>query len=71
MKPIEINETHITILEGFYTQATARVHMDNQVSEKVPVHRGVGQGVPISLKLFTATIQEGFFLKHVQLEEQG
>ena len=39
-----INETFITILEDTYTRATARVHMDNQISEEIPILRGVKQG---------------------------
>ena len=34
--------------------------MDNQVSEKIPILRGMRQRDPISPKLFTAIIQEGF-----------
>ena len=34
--------------------------MDNQVSEKIPILRGVRQGDPVFPKLFTATIQEVF-----------
>ena len=61
-----INETFITILEDTYTGATARVHIDSQVSEEISVLRGVIQGDPISPKLFTATIEEVF--KNAQLE---
>ena len=42
--------------------------MDNQVSEEIPILRGVKQGYLISPKLFTATIQEVF--KNAQLEEK-
>ena len=66
---IGINETYITILEDTYTGATARVHMDNQVVEEIPILRGVRQGGPVSPKLFTATIQWVF--KNAQLEEKG
>ena len=61
MRTIGINETYGTILEDIYTGTTVRVHnMDNQVSEKIPILRGVRQEDPISPKLFTATIQEVF-----------
>ena len=43
--------------------------MDSQVSEEIPIQRGVRQGDPISPKLFAATIQEVF--KNAQLEEKG
>ena len=68
MRPIGINETYTTIIEDTYTGATARVHMDSQVTEEIPVLRGVRQGDPIFPKLFTATIQEVF--KNAQLEEK-
>ena len=58
LRSIGINETYITILGDAYTGATARVHMDNQASEKISMLRGVRQGDPISPKLFTATISE-------------
>ena len=48
LRSIGINETYITILEDIYTGATGRVHMDNQVSEEIPILRGVRQGDPIS-----------------------
>ena len=50
MKPIII-----TILEDTYTGVTARVHIDSQVSEEIPILRGVRHGDPISPKLFTVT----------------
>ena len=34
--------------------------MDNQVSEKVPIQRGVRQEDPISPNVCTATVQEVF-----------
>ena len=42
--------------------------MDCQVSEELPILRGVRQVDPVSLKLFTATIQ---VFKNAQLEEKG
>ena len=66
---ISINETYITILEDIYTSATARVHMNNEVSEEIPILRGVRQGDPISPKLFTAAIQEVF--ENAQPGEKG
>ena len=69
LRSIGINETYITFLEDIYTGATVRVHMDNQVSEEIPILRGVRQGDPVSPNLFTATIQGVF--KIAQLEEKG
>ena len=45
------------------------LYMDSQVSQEIPILRGVRQGNPTSPKLFTATIQEVF--KNAQLEEKG
>ena len=69
MGSIGINETSVIILKDTYTGATARIHIDNQVSEEIPILRGVRQGDPISPKLFTTTIQEVF--KNAELEEKG
>ena len=60
LRSIDVNETYFTILEVTYTGATARVHTDNQVSDEIPILRGVRQGDPISPNLLTATIQEVF-----------
>ena len=57
LRSIGIKETYITILDDIYTGAAARVHMDNQASEEIPLLKGMRQGNPISPKLFTATIQ--------------
>ena len=55
-----MNETYVKILENIYKGATARVHLDNHVSEPFAIERGVRQGDPISPKLFTAVIEEIF-----------
>ena len=58
LRTIDINETYVTILEDIYTRPIAGVHMNNQVSEKIPMLRGVRHGNLIFPKLLTATIQE-------------
>ena len=58
-----------TPTEDTYAGATARVHIDSQVSEEIPILRGVRQGDPISSTLFTATIKE--VVKNFQQEENG
>ena len=69
MRSIGINSTYISILGDVYIGNTARVHMGNQVSQEIPILRGVRQGGPISPKLFTANIQQ--VLKNAQTEEKG
>ena len=66
---IGINETYVNIIEDIYEEATARVHIENHVSETIHIARGVRQGDPISPKLFTTTIQEVF--KNSDLEQRG
>ena len=69
LRSIGTNETFITILEDTYSGATARVHMDNQVSEEIPILRGVKRGDPISPTVFTSAVHGVF--KYAQLEEKG
>ena len=67
LRKINVNETYVKILENIYEGATARVHLDNHISEPFVIERGVRQGDPISPKLFTATIEEIF--KKADLEK--
>ena len=43
--------------------------MDNQISEEIPILRGVRQEGPVSPKLSSATVPEAF--KNLPLEEKG
>ena len=58
LRKINVNETYVENLENIYKGATARVQLDNHVSEPFATGRGVRQGDPISPKLFTAMIEE-------------
>ena len=69
LRNIGINETYINIIEDIYTDATAKVHIEKEMSEEIKILRGVRQGDPISPKLFTATIEEVF--KNCEIEERG
>ena len=66
---MNIPSTYINILQDIYTNATARIHLDNEVSSVINIKRGVRQGDPISPKLFTATIEEVF--KQPELDSNG
>ena len=43
---VNINETYLNILEDIYTEASARVHMNNQVLEEISILTGVRQVGP-------------------------
>ena len=53
-----MNERYVKILQYVHRQATARIHLDNLVSDKFSLNGGVRHGDPISPKLFTAVMEE-------------
>ena len=60
LRKINVNETYVKILENIYRNASAKIHLDNHISDSFNINRGVRQGDPISPKLFTAAIEEIF-----------
>ena len=70
LRNIGINGSYINILEDIYTEAKGRVHIDKQESEQINILRGVRQGDPISLKLFTGVIQEVFKNSELRLRRR-
>ena len=60
LRKINVNENYVNIIANIYKGATARIHIDNQVSEEFEIQRGVRQGDPISPKLFTMVIEQVF-----------
>ena len=57
LRKMQINETYLSILENIYKNASARIHLDNHISEPFRIERGVRQGDPKSTKLFTAAME--------------
>ncbi|GFO07015.1 dysbindin-like [Plakobranchus ocellatus] len=60
LRKVNINENYVTMIESIYKGATARIHIDNQISEAFEIQRGVRQGKPISPKLFITVIEQVF-----------
>ena len=56
------------ILKDIYKESTATIKL-HKVSEKIPIKKGIRQGDTISLKLFTAVLEEKF--KNLEWEEAG
>ena len=64
-----IIEAYVEILEDIYTNATARIHIENDVSKVINIRRGVRQGDTLSPKIFTNAL-EGVF-KKLTRQERG
>jgi len=56
-------------MEDIYTEATAVIHLDNNVTKPINIKRGVRQGDTISPKIFTAAMEEVF--KNLDLQTRG
>ncbi len=67
---IGVNDGYVKIIEDIYPNATATIHIDNDVSKPIQINRGVRQGDTISPKKITAAIEEEVF-KKLNLEERG
>ena len=64
-----MNEGYVQLLEDMYTNATAKIHIENDVSKAIQIERGVRQGDTISPKMFTAAMEEIF--KKLNLQDRG
>ena len=69
MRKIGINEAYIQVLEDIYTDATARIHIDDDTSKPIKINRGVRQGDTISPKIFTAAMEDVF--QSIEIEDKG
>ena len=56
-------------MEDIYTNATAKMHIENDVSKTIQIERGVRQGDAISPELFTVAMEKIF--KKVNLQDRG
>ena len=56
-------------MEDIYTDATATIQIDNDVSKQIHMKRGVRQGDTISPKIFTTAIEEVF--KNLDMDKRG
>ena len=70
LRKIGVSEGYVYIMEDIYTNATATIHLDNNVSKPIHINRGVRQGDTISPKIFTAAMEEEV-LKKLNLEKNG
>ena len=69
LRKVGINEGYVQLLEDIYTDATAKIHIENDVSKPINIERGVRQGDTISPKIFTAAMEDIF--KKLNLQERG
>ena len=69
MRKTNINEIYVKILQNFYNQIKARIHLDKSVSDEFPINRGVRQGDPLSPKLFTAVMEGSRVFKKAHISE--
>ncbi|GFN83125.1 transient receptor potential cation channel subfamily m member 2 [Plakobranchus ocellatus] len=58
LRKINIKENYVIIIENTYKGDTARIHMDNQISESFAIQKRVRKGDPISPKLFIKVIKQ-------------
>ena len=69
LRKVGVNEGYVKLLEDIYTNATAKIHIENDVSKVVNIERGVRQGDTISPKIFTTAMEDIF--KKLDLQERG
>ena len=70
LRKVGVNEGYVKIIEDIYTNATATIYIDKDVSKPILINRGVRQGDTLSPKIFTAAIEEEVF-KKIDLSERG
>ena len=56
-------------MEGIYSNATAKIHIENDVSKAIQIEKGFRPGDTISPKMFTDAMEELF--KKLNLQDRG
>ncbi|PIK41247.1 hypothetical protein BSL78_21886 [Apostichopus japonicus] len=69
LRKVGINEGYVQLLEDIYTNATARIHIENDILNIIRIERGVHQGDTLSPKVFTTAMEEIF--RKLNLQERG
>ena len=69
LRKVGVNKGYVQLLEDIYTDATAKTHIENDVSKTINIERGVRQGDTISPKIFTTAMEDTF--KKLNLQERG
>ena len=69
LRKVGVNEGYVQLLEDIYTDATAKIHIENDVSKTINIERGVRRRDTISPKIFTTAMED--ILKKLNLQERG
>ena len=64
-----IDGKYIKIIKAIYKEPTARVHLEDTITDLIAIMRGVRQGDPVSPKLFTVALEEVF--KNIDWSDKG
>ena len=69
LRKVGVNEGYVQLLEDIYTDATAKIHIENDVLKTINIEKGVRQGDTISPKIFITAVEDIF--KTLNLQERG
>ena len=69
LKKQNIDEKYIKIIKVIYKEPTARIHLNDTITDSIEILRGVKQGDPMSPKLFTAALEEAF--RNIDWSDKG
>ena len=69
LRKVGVSEGYVQLLEDIYTDATANIHIENDISKTINIERGVRQGDTISPKIFITAVADIF--KKLNRQERG